>query len=230
MPIMPAAKVDILPAKLSKSQVISTYRALASSYDLWAQLTEAAARKRALELAAIRGGEAILEIAVGTGLLFEEVVKQNRQGRNEGIDLTDAMLERAKARLSKLIGASHSLRVGDAYDLPFGDVEFDLVLNNYMFDLLPEADFPRVLSEMKRVLKPGGRLILVNMTTGEGLLDRAWTRLYKVSPSLLGGCRAVELSGFVKESGFERVERDVVRQLGFPSEVLRAWKTTTDAL
>lgn len=221
---MSSAKVNILPAKLSKSQVISTYRTLAGSYDLWAHLTEVEARKRALELAAIRAGEAILEVAVGTGLLFEEVVKQNRQGRNEGLDLTDAMLERAKARLSKIGGASYSLRVGDAYDLPYGDGEFDLVLNNYMFDLLPEADFPRVLSEMKRVLKPGGRLVLVNMTTGEGILDRVWAGIYRASPSLLGGCRAVELSHDVKEIGFERVERHIVRQLGFPSEVLRAWK------
>jgi ubiquinone/menaquinone biosynthesis C-methylase UbiE len=224
---MPAAGSGILPAKLSKKEVISTYRVFAGTYDLWAHLAEAIARKRALEMAAIRGGEAVLEVAVGTGLLFEEVVKQNRQGRNEGIDLTDAMLERAKARLSKLGGAGYSLKLGDAYDLAYGDGEFDLVLNNYMFDLLPEADFPRVLSEMKRVLRPGGRLVLVNMTTGGGLLDRAWARLYRVSPSLLGGCRAVELSSFVKESGFERVERDVVRQLGFPSEVLRAWKATS---
>ena len=72
-------------------------------------------------MAAIRDGEAVLEGAEGTGHLFEEVVKQNRQGRNEGIDLTDAMLERAKARLSKLEGARYSLKLGDAYELPCGD-------------------------------------------------------------------------------------------------------------
>jgi ubiquinone/menaquinone biosynthesis C-methylase UbiE len=213
----------IVPAALDKTQVVETYRAVAPLYDAWAVLTEAAARRRCLELASIREGESVLEVAVGTGITFAEIVTRNSTGRNEGVDLTDAMLNRAKKRLSNRPAKSYSLRVGDAYNLPFLNEEFDVLLNSYMFDLLPENDFVGVLSEFRRVLRPSGRLILVNLTTG-GLVGALWERIYGVAPSLLGGCRPVELSKSVEAAGFERVTRDVVVQVGVPSEIIVARK------
>jgi len=56
-----------------------------------------------------------------------------------------------------------------------------------MFDLIPEKDFVVVLSEFRRVLRPGGRLVLVNMTKGAGWFNTFWEWLYKTSPSLLAG-------------------------------------------
>jgi ubiquinone/menaquinone biosynthesis C-methylase UbiE len=63
-----------------------------------AYLTESKARDRCLEIAAIQDGESVLEVAVGTGLAFERILKANPSGRNEGIDLTEAMLNRAEKR------------------------------------------------------------------------------------------------------------------------------------
>jgi ubiquinone/menaquinone biosynthesis C-methylase UbiE len=220
---MPSERSRVSPAGLDKAQVIKVYRAIAPLYDAWAGLTEAAARRRCLEMADVRDGEAVLEVAVGTGITFAEIVKRNPTGRNEGIDLTDAMLNRARERLAKLPAKSYSLRVGDAYSLPFADEEFSLVLNSYMFDLLPEDDFPRVLAEFRRVLRPSGRLVLVNMAKG-GRLGALWERAYRVSPSLVGGCRPVELSSYVEAAGFEQLSRDVVYQLGIASEILLARK------
>ena len=88
-------------ARLDKSKVPDTYRRIAALYDAWARLTESRARDRCLELAAIRDGESVLEVAVGTGLAFEKIIEANPSGRNEGIDLTDAMLARADARARK---------------------------------------------------------------------------------------------------------------------------------
>jgi hypothetical protein len=89
-----------------------------------------------------------------------------------------------------------------------------------MFDLLPEQDFSIVLRQFHRVLKPSGRMVLVNMTTGLG----PWNWLYRRSPALLGGCRGVELAEHVHAAGFVDVEREILMQLGFPGEILVAKK------
>ena len=71
-------------------------------YDIWGNLTESRARNRALELAEIKNGQNILEVAVGTGLAFYEIVKRNPDGTNIGVDISEGMLKRAEKRLRKL--------------------------------------------------------------------------------------------------------------------------------
>ena len=210
----------MLDARIKKSRVPDVYRRIAPVYDIWAWLTERKARGRCLELAAIRDGEAVLEVAVGTGLTFEEILESNPSGRNEGVDLTAAMLERAEKRASKTQVTGYNLQVADAYDLPFDDGSFDVLVNNYMFDLLPETDFPVVLKEFRRVLRPGGRLAMVNMTHGMRWYNGVWSLLYRLDPALLGGCRSVALLPFVQAAGFRDTTREYVSQFTFPSEVV----------
>ena len=209
-------------ARLDKSKVPDTYRRIASLYDTWARLTESKARERCLAMAAIRDGESVLEVAVGTGLAFERILEANPSGRNEGVDLTDAMLARAQRRVSGAGHTNYRLRVGDAYALDFADDSFDVLINNYMFDLLPESDFPRVLGEFQRVLRPGGRLLMVNMTAGEHWYNGIWPLIYRINPALLGGCRGVSLVPHLQAAGFVRIEREYLSQSTFPSEVIAA--------
>jgi ubiquinone/menaquinone biosynthesis C-methylase UbiE len=209
-------------ARISKDKVPDLYSSIAPVYDLWARLTESRARDRGLELATIQDGESVLEVAVGTGLAFELVLKANPSGRNEGIDLTEAMLARAKTRASRLGIENYRLAVGDAYALDFPDDTFDLLINHYMFDLLPQQDFPAVLTEFKRVLRPGGRLVLVNMTVGERWFNSIWGWVYSINPAWLGGCRGVRISPVMEECGFTGIQREYVSQMTFPSEVVCA--------
>lgn len=95
-------------------------------------------------------------------------------------------------------------------------------MNNYMFDLLPEKDFALVLEEFKRVLKPGGRIILVNMTHGEHAYQRFWELVYRFNPKWLGGCRGVLHSPVMQTVGFHNIHRETVSQFGFPSEIIVA--------
>ena len=209
-------------ARLDKSKVPDTYRRIASLYDAWAWLTESKARDRCLAMAAIQDGESVLEVAVGTGLAFEKILEANSSGRNEGIDLTDAMLERAERRAAATGHTNFRLRTGDAYTLDFSDDGFDVLINNYMFDLLPERDFPHVLGEFKRTLRPGGRLVMVNMTEGERWYNGIWPLIYRVNPALLGGCRGVQVVPHLTAAGFEAIERAYLSQFTFPSEVIAA--------
>ena len=206
--------------QFEKAQVVAIYRKIAPSYDLWAWLTESKARDRCLELAAIQNGEKVLEVAVGTGLAFERILQANPSGRNEGIDLTEAMLNRADKRAANSGSRNYRLRVGDAYDLDFHDNSFDVLINNYMFDLLPQEDFPTVLGEFKRVLRPGGRLAMVNMANGERWYNGVWERIYRINPALLGGCRSISLLPQLKVCGFRQAKREYMSQLTFPSEIV----------
>jgi ubiquinone/menaquinone biosynthesis C-methylase UbiE len=212
----------MVAARLDKEAVREVYTGLAPWYDTWANLTEVRPRKRAIELAAVRDGERVLEVAVGTGLAMEELARANPSGQTTGLDLTPGMLAQARRRMASLPEGSWSLLEGDATALPFADASFDLVLNNYMFDLLAEAEFAPVLAEMHRVLRPGGRLVLVNMTTGDRWWLRAYESIYRWSPRLMGGCRGVTMSGYVEAACFTSVQREVLSQGGFPSEVIHA--------
>jgi len=205
---------------INKEQVSEIYRKLAPLYDIWAWLTERHARDRCLALAGIRDGESILEVAVGTGLAFVRILDSNPSGRNEGIDLTPAMLLRAEKKAARTGLDNYRLQVGDAYQLPFPDDSFDVLVNNYMFDLLPEEDFLTVVEEFKRVLRPGGRLAIVNMTHGKYWYNGIWDLVYRMSPALLGGCRAVSLVPLLRQCGFRDVASEHISQLTFPSEVV----------
>jgi ubiquinone/menaquinone biosynthesis C-methylase UbiE len=212
-------------AKIHKEQVPEVYARIAPIYDLWARLTETVARDRCLELAAIRDGEDVLEVAVGTGLAFAKILEANPSGRNEGIDLAPAMLMRAERRAARTGLDCYHLRVGDAYDLPFAGDSFDVVLNNYMFDLIPERDFLAVLEEFKRVLRPGGRLVTINMAQGKHWYDRVWGHLYRISPALLGGCRPISLLPALRQCGLRVTANEHISQNTFPSEVVVALAT-----
>ena len=218
-------KQEILKARVSKTDAGKLYDRLAGVYDIWSHLTETHARKRSLKLADIRDGQVILEVAVGTGLAFVEMVRENPHGRNLGIDISQGMLAKAERRL-RLAGCSnYELLVGNALDIPAEDHSFDVLLNNYLFDLLEESDWPTVLKEFHRVLKPNGKLVVVYMTFGEKLGSGIYQRLYRLSPSLMGGCRGIRLSGHLEAHGFDVKVREYVQQFFFPSEVIFALKT-----
>jgi len=75
-------------AKIAQSEIGQLYDKISNIYDLWGNLAESKARNRAIELADIKDGQKILEVACGTGLAFREIVKKNPSGFNYGIDLS----------------------------------------------------------------------------------------------------------------------------------------------
>jgi ubiquinone/menaquinone biosynthesis C-methylase UbiE len=97
-------------------------------------------------------------------------------------------------------------------------------MNQYLLDILPVNDFIPILSEFNRVLKDGGRMVLVNMTKGERWLNQIYEGIYKLKPPLLAGCRGVRAHPFLENIGFEEFRTEFVSQLGFPSEVVRGIK------
>ncbi|MBW2251314.1 MAG: methyltransferase domain-containing protein [Deltaproteobacteria bacterium] len=213
-----------LDARVSQNNIGAVYDKIAPIYDIWGKLTESRARNRAIELAEIKNGQNILEVAVGTGLAFYEIVKRNPNGTNLGIDLSPGMLGKAKKRLNKLSEVNYSLNVGTAFNLNVEDESVDTLVNNYMFDLIPFEDMNKILVEFKRVLKKNGKLILVNMTEGERFGSKLYDFIYNISPKTMGGCRGVKLTESLQQQGFKIKVREYYQQMLFPSEVILAFK------
>jgi ubiquinone/menaquinone biosynthesis C-methylase UbiE len=218
------SELTILFRTFKRQTTINHYAAIAWFYDLWALLTEDKAVQRALTLAQIQDGLAVLEVAVGTGRLFSEIVDCNSQGRNEGVDLSPAMLAHAHKRLPKIPSAAHRLLLGSAYELPYEDDSFDLLFNTYMLDLLPEQDFPKVLTEFRRVIKPAGKMVLVTFGFGTHWFNRFWYWLARFFPALLTNCRPVRMSQTVALVGFHNLHVEHISQNTFPSDILIAEK------
>jgi ubiquinone/menaquinone biosynthesis C-methylase UbiE len=179
---------------------------------------EGRAKALALDLLGTAPGQRVLHVGVGTGA--EHAALQRAvapQGLVVGCDLSRGMLQLTRAR------ADTPLCEGDAARLPLRPDQFDRLFSAYMLDLIPLAEIPLVLAEFRRVLRPGGRIVLVSLTTGADPLSRmfvaAWTLAYRLDPRRLGGCRPLTLAELLSQAGFA-VERHVVVQRGFPSEVL----------
>ncbi len=214
----------VLPRKFSSQTIATHYAFVSKFYDLWALLTEDKAVKQALRLSGIYDGIDILEIAVGTGRLFTKIVAHNPHGRNEGIDISPEMLSAARKRLANTSATGWTLQSGSAYDLPYDDNTFDLVFNTYMLDLLPEEDFPKVVNEFQRVLRPGGRLVLVTFGFGKFRFNRFWYWVAKTFPALLTNCRPVQVNGVIESTGLRIVQTEPVSQNTFPSDITIAEK------
>jgi len=185
---------------------------------------ESRARRRALDFAAIQNGEKILEVALGTGLNFAKILTRNPQGWVEGVDVSIRMLERARKRISKTGLKNYVLRLCDCRHLPFKDGSFDVLMSQYMFDILPVEDFIPILLEFNRVLKQRGRIILVNTTKGETWSSQFYEMIYKLKLPLVAGARGVLIKPFLERTEFINIRREFVSQLGFPSEVVCGMK------
>lgn len=117
--------------------------------------------RRVVELVAIEPDARILDVATGTGAMILAVA--DRAGRGAtlvGIDLSDAMLQRAREATNAARLGEVDLRVMDAQDLRFPDESFDYVLCGFALGSIPDP--ARALGEMRRVLRPAGRLGLVH--------------------------------------------------------------------
>lgn len=122
-----------------------------------------------------------LEVGVGTGL---NLPFYPADVQLTGIDVSSAMLAIARRRANDLDRAAE-LRQADAHALPFPDGSFDTVVCTFSLCAIP--DERRAVSEMKRVLRPGGRLLLADHVAGSTWPVRAVQRLLEVATVPLGG-------------------------------------------
>ena len=176
----------------------------ARRYDLLMELVtlgrEQAFRQRIADLARLQPGESVLDVGCGTGTLAM-VARQRvgETGRVSGIDPSPQMIARAR-RKAERARLAIDFQVGVIEQLAFPDQSFDVVLSTFMMHHLPDDLKRQGLAEIARVLKPGGRLLVLDMKGPAG----PWKSRIADQPALM------------KEAGFSQVETGETRFSGFP--------------
>jgi SAM-dependent methyltransferase len=158
--------------------------------------------------ACARTGDGVLDLACGDGLLLD-LLRARKTSELVGLDMSEGELGAARARLGKGV----QLIKGRAQELPFPDNSFDLVTCHLAFMLMRPLE--KVVAEVRRVLRPGGRFAIVVDEEGQGTAGDAWSRFVERANTIgltgprLGDARASTEHGLRELlNGFQEVRID----------------------
>lgn len=177
------------PGRLPADEVRAMFDRIAPRYDLLNRAMTAGMdgswRRAAAAAADLAAGDRALDVCTGTGdLALELADRVTALGEVVGVDFAPAMVVRARAKAAAR-GRSVDFRVADALDLPFPDAAFDAA--TVAFGIRNVADLDAGLAEMARVVRPGGRMVVLEITTPARLrrfyglwFDRVVPRLGRV--------------------------------------------------
>ncbi len=168
----------------------------------WQAFYEDAATSRLVANAALAPEQAIFEFGCGTGRFAAGLLEALPTSVTYlGVDISPVMIELATRRLAAWSGRARAVLVDGSLPLPADDGSAHRVFSTFVFDLL-DPDYARaVLTDLRRILTPDGRLCIASLTSGERpierVVSRTWTGLWRVAPQLVGGCRPIATSALL---------------------------------
>jgi len=166
-------------------------------------------------LAELRPGEIVLDLGSGAGL---DVLLSARRvapgGHAFGVDMTDEMLEVARANQAKAGIANATFLRGTIEALPLDDASIDVVISNCVINLA--ADKSVVLREIARVLKPGGRLAVADMVAIEELPASVKRSLDEWAGCVAGTISVEEYTKGLRDAGLGGIDIEVTREVHLP--------------
>jgi ubiquinone/menaquinone biosynthesis C-methylase UbiE len=212
---------------LTRSQARTFYDRFGKKQDTQA-FYEDAALDDLIAHAAFEQVEKVFELGCGTGRFASRLLTNclSPSASYLGIDLSQTMIAIAEERVLPYKERARVSQSDGSMRFPLPDHSVDCVVSTYVLDLLPETDIRQAISEARRVLIPSGKLCLVSLTHGVTLASRVicelWSTIFRMRPSLVGGCRPILLVSFFNQHSWSIDYRNVVTQFGVPSEVLIA--------
>lgn len=213
---------------LSVVRLGEIYTRTAAFYDGLVAEKQSAAKLTAIDVLQRLPGERFLEVGAGTCWAFQRIVAASGTGHAYALDVAQGMLEVARGALA-IAGPAPSLLLADGRAMPFPAASIDCILNTFTFEVMTQPDIAAMLKDMLRVLRPGGRAVIVNLTdaTDGGDEDEAmildWKSRYQADPEFFGGARPLQLTEMLIAHGFTALERRYVGP-DWPSEVLLAYR------
>lgn len=203
----------------TRAQTRAYYDRISKVYDVLAEHSEGPVRRKGLEFLALRPGERVVEIGSGTGHCVVDCVKTGAQVY--AVDLSFGMLEQTRGALHSA-GASATLLCADAAALPLPKAFADAMFLSFTLELFDTPEIPRVLAEFRRVLKPGGRIVVVGMSKegGPDFLVEGYEWAHLHFPNYVD-CRPIHVAQTLQEAGFTVTAKEIV-YMWLPVEVVAA--------
>ncbi|MBI5709522.1 MAG: arsenite methyltransferase [Candidatus Eisenbacteria bacterium] len=155
--------------------------------------------------AAVRKGETILDLGSGAGIdCFLAARETGPAGHVIGVDMTPAMVEKARANAARGGTANIEFRLGEIEHLPVADASVDLIISNCVVNLSP--DKPQVFREAMRVLKPGGRMLISDLVLLRPLDPDLQKNVDLYVGCVAGASLKQDYLRMMREAGFSAVE------------------------
>jgi ubiquinone/menaquinone biosynthesis C-methylase UbiE len=210
---------------LTRSQARTFYDRFGKKQDTQA-FYEDAALDDLIAHAAFDQVEKVFELGCGTGRFASRLLAKHLSPSASylGMDLSQTMIAIAKQRVLPYEERAKVSQSDGSMSFSIPDHSVDCVVSTYVFDLLSETDIRQAIREVRRVLIPGGKLCLVSLTQGVTFASRivcaVWSAAFHLRPSLVGGCRPIQLGSFFVQDSWSTQYRNVVTRFGIPSEIL----------
>ena len=195
--------------------VEGVYEKLANVYDLVFGPTLHPGRLVALERMGIRPNDRVLEVGVGTGI---NTSLYPTNCHVTGIDLSTSMLEKARERVAREGLRNVRLLEMDAANLTFADDAFDIVYAPYLVSVVPDP--VKVVREMRRVCRPGGKIIVLNHFRSANLVLSRMERGISPLTVHIGFKSDLDLPGFLAQADLKPIS---IEKVNFP----KIWSLVT---
>ncbi len=197
--------------------VEGVYDKLAKVYDYIFGPTLHPGRLQAIQRMGIQAGERVLEVGVGTGINLSLYPKDCAI---TGIDFSSSMLEKARERAARKDEVPESVRLVqmDAADLKFADDTFDIVYAPYLISVVPDPI--KVAQEMRRVCRPGGRIIFLNHFLSPNLILSRLERMISPMTIHIGFKSDLDLPAFLAQTDLHPIS---IEKVNFP----KIWSLVT---
>lgn len=195
--------------------VARVYEKLSTVYDVFFGPTLHPGRLVALERMGIQAGDRVLEVGVGTGI---NTSLYPRTCHVTGVDLSDSMLEKARDRVRREGLRNVRLLEMDAANLTFADDSFDIVYAPYLVSVVPDP--VRVAREMRRVCRPGGRIVILNHFRSPNLILSRAERAISPFTVHIGFKSDLDLPAFLAQAELKPISIEKVN-------VPRIWSLVT---
>lgn len=222
-------RVDtIAPVLRSKAEARATYDRRSGSYERIEGRFERRARIAGEALLDVRPGERVLEIGSGPGESLAAFAEAARRGGHVvGVDIAPRMHRVAATRLAAdSATATVSLVLGDGAALSVRAQSVDAAFASFTLELFDTPELLTVLAELRRALRPGGRVVIVSLTTTRPrtIGERAYLLAHRAMPRL-ADCRPIPVADLVSEAGFRITDQHRHDIVGIPVVVVAGHRT-----
>jgi ubiquinone/menaquinone biosynthesis C-methylase UbiE len=170
----------------------------------------------------------VFEFGCGTGRFAARLLREHlpESASYRAIDQSTTMVRVARSRLEPFGDRAEVVQTDGEPSFDPPPEPFDRFVSTFVFDLLSEQDIRAVLSQAHRDLRPSGLLCLASLSTGSTTLSRLtarlWSGVHRLRPSLVLGCRPIDLAPFLVESDWRIAHHIQLTPFGLPAEVFVA--------